>query len=186
MQRFHSLFYCTTGQEEHQIPLICVRCQHLGGWLVVRRGGGGRKTVKMKMVWLINCKHCLKDQHVYLISCLVTNGVWCECYQPAAWARDGPFLFLSAASMHTLGIACPCAQRGCSATSQKLHGSKGPPPGILALPFLLLPQTSQREDCLFLQGVTFSVVNQMTRKIIQISPPLHPPFFFMKLSTLWE
>lgn len=52
---------------------------------------------------------------------------------------------------------------------------------ILALPFLLLLQTSQREDCLFLQGVTFSMVNQMTRKIIQISPPLHPPFFLYEV-----
>lgn len=54
-------------------------------------------------------------------------------------------------------------------------------PPILALPFLLLPQTSQREDCLFLQGVTFSMVNQMTRKIIQISPPLHPLFFLYEV-----
>lgn len=91
-------------------------------------GRGGRKTVKMKMVWLINCKHCLKDRHVYLISCLVTNGVWCECYQPAAWAKDGPFLFLSATSMHTLGIACPCTQKGCSATLQKPHSGKESPP----------------------------------------------------------
>lgn len=67
------------------------------------------------MAWLINCKHCLKDQHIYLISCLVTNGVWCECYQPAAWAKDGPSLFLSSASMHTLGVAHPCVQKGCSA-----------------------------------------------------------------------
>lgn len=85
----------------------------------------------MKMVWLINCKHCLKDRHVYLISCLVTNGVWCECYQPAAWAKDGPFLFLSAASMHSLGVACPCAQKGCFATSQKPHSGKESPPSWL-------------------------------------------------------
>lgn len=63
----------------------------------------------------------------------------------------------------------------------KSHAVARSPPPIFTLPFLLLPQTSRREDCLFLQGVTFSMVNQMTRKIIQISPPLHPPFFLYEV-----
>lgn len=174
MQRFHSLFYYITGQEEHQIPLSCVRCQHLGRWLVV--GRGGRKTVKMKMVWLINCKHCLKDQHVYLISCLVTNGVWCECYQPAAWARDGPFLFLSAASMHTLGVACPCAQTGCSTTSQKLRGSKGPPHFGSAIP-APPPDNSERRLSLLAGSDLFSGESNDKKNYPDLPSP--PPTFFL-------
>lgn len=78
------------------------------------------------------------------------------------------------------GRCVPLCSEGLLCHPTKATQWQGVPP-ILALPFLLLPQTSQREDCLFLQGVTFSMVNQMTRKIIQISPPLHPPFFFFFL-----
>lgn len=155
-------------------PSPCVKCQHLGRWLVV--GRGGRKTVKMKMVWLINCKHCLKDQHVYLISCLVTNGVWCECYQPAAWARDGPFLFLSAASMHTLGVACPCAQKGCSTTSQKLRGSKGPPHFGSAIP-APPPDNSERRLSLLAGSDLFSGESNDKKNYPDLPSP--PPTFFL-------
>ena len=183
MQSIHPSFYYAMGQEEHQITCTRVICQHLGRRLVV--GRGGRKTVKMKMVRLINCKHCLKDRHVYLISCLVTNGVWCECYQPAAWAKDGPFLFLSAASMHSLGIACPCVQKGCFATSQKPHGGKKYPP------FWLCHFCSSRRH---VRGKTVSSYREWPfqwwikkKKKLSRSPlPSTHSFFFMKLSTHWE
>lgn len=99
----------------------------------------------------------------------------------ARGVSKGWSLFVFISRQHAYSGCCTllCAE-GLLCHLTKATQCQGVPP-ILALPFLLLPQTSQREDCLFLQGVTFSMVNQMTRKIIQISPPLHPPFFLYEV-----
>lgn len=137
------------------------------------------------MVWLINCKHCLKDRHVYLISCLVTNGVWCECYQPAVWAKDGPFLFLSAASMHTLGIACPCTQKGCSATLQKPRSGKESPPFWLCH-FCSSPRHLGGKTVSSYREWPFQWWIKWQEKLSRSPLPSTHLFFFMKLSTHWE